>query len=128
MAGPFWGGATGAFPLVPPPVSVGVAAIVLSYSSLSHEAIGLRALIVRTPMTKAMIAAGSTKRQADTPAARMAISSLRRLSVTKARIDPPRKANGSRIRIVDGAFSSTRPMMPRPLMSVRAAMEREIST
>ena len=42
------------------------------------------------------------KRQAETPAARMATSSLRRFSPTKAPMPPKRKQNGSRICTSEG--------------------------
>ncbi|MNL47006.1 hypothetical protein D3C87_1697700 [compost metagenome] len=57
-------------------------------------AIGPKTVTVSTPSTRAAAAAGRTKRQADMPAARMAISSLRRFSPTKAASVPNRKTKG----------------------------------
>ena len=66
-------------------------------------------MTVSTPSTKAIPAAGNTNRQADTPAARMAISSLRRFRPMKADRVPNRKTNGISCKITEGDFSSTRP-------------------
>ena len=70
------------------------------------EARGLNRPTVTIPITKAAPAAGRMNRHAETPAARMAISSLLRLRSTKAPSTPNRKANGKRTRITDGVFSA----------------------
>ena len=57
---------------------------------------------------KAAPADGRMNRQAETPAARMAISSLRRLRPTKANRVPNRKTNGPSASTVAGAFSRVR--------------------
>ena len=57
--------------------------------------------------------------QADTPAARMATSSLRRFSTTKAPMPPNRKQIGSRIWMIDGAFSSVSSKIPLAPTSAR---------
>jgi hypothetical protein len=69
---------------------------------------GLSRVMVSRPITKAAMAAGMMKRQAETPAARMAISSLRRFSSTKAPRVPNRKMNGVSTRIVAGACRMVR--------------------
>ena len=91
-------------------------------------AIGPNTVTVRTPRTRAAPAAGSTKRQADTPAALMAISSLRRLRPTKAASVPNRKTNGSNWTMTVGDFSSTRPKMRAPESSPDEFSPRDIST
>ena len=73
------------------------------------EATGLNATTVSTPKNTAAPAAGKMKRQAETPAARMAISSLLRFRLTKAPSTPNRKANGSSRRMTVGDSSSARP-------------------
>ena len=68
------------------------------------------------------------KRQAETPAARMAISSLRRFRLTKAPRTPNRKAKGSSSRIRDGAFSIVRLRVWLKPISARTPTLRDIST
>ncbi len=77
---------------------------------------------------KAAPAAGKMKRQAETPAARIAISSERRFSVTNAAMVPNRKMNGSKSRMIDGDcsnISSTRRIKPT---SLRPPYARDNST
>ena len=70
------------------------------------EAAGLSTPTVTMPITKAAPAAGRMKRQAETPAARMAMSSLLRFRSTKAPSTPNRKANGRSTRTTDGTLSA----------------------
>ncbi|MNE33211.1 hypothetical protein D3C80_1268670 [compost metagenome] len=72
---------------------------------------GPKTVTLSTPSTRAAPAAGSTKRQAEMPAARMAINSLRRFSPTKAARVPNRKTKGSNWMMTLGDFNSTRPKM-----------------
>ena len=92
------------------------------------DAMGLKTVMVKRPMTKAAPAAGRINRQAETPAARMAINSLRRLRLTKAPSTPPRKAKGSSIRITDGVLSIvSQSVWPKPI-SARTPTVRDCST
>ena len=85
-------------------------------------------MTVKVPMTKAAPAAGKMNRQAETPAARMAMSSLRRLRPTKAAKVPNRKAKGKSSRITDGDFSAVRPKICAAPTSARTPTERDSST
>ncbi len=101
-------------------VSCGVReARALSNSPFMPAATGLSTSIATRPSMKAAAAAGRMKRQAETPAARMAISSLRRFMSMKAPRMPNRKTKGRSCRITDGDFSSVRPSSVAKLISVR---------
>ena len=99
-----------------------------SKRALSAAETGLTAVTASRPATKAATAAGPMNRQAETPAARMATSSLRRLRPTKALIPPNRKTKGSRIWMTEGDLSSVRPKRSPALTSARTPIERERST
>ncbi len=99
-----------------------------SNTEFMPAASGLNARMVSSPSTNAAAAAGRMNRQADTPAARMAISSLRRFRVTKAASTPNRKTKGSSCRITVGDFRIVRPSSVRKPTSVLAPRLRERST
>ncbi len=99
-----------------------------SKAEFMPEARGLNTNRVNRPSPKAAPAAGRMKRQAETPAARMATSSLRRLRVTKAASTPNRNTNGRSCRITAGDFKRVRPSWLRKLISLLAARLRDRST
>ena len=84
--------------------------------------------MVINPNTIAMTPAGITKRQAEMPAARMAINSDRRFNPTKADKDPNKKAKGRRVKIVLGDFNIIRPRIAKVLISALPVNDFEIST
>jgi hypothetical protein len=96
--------------------------------ALIAEVSGLSRVRVSRPITKAATAAGMMKRQAETPAARMAISSLRRFRPTNAPRVPNRKMNGVSTRMVAGACSMVRNSSWAKPTSARVPTFLEMST
>ena len=80
------------------------------------------------PQTKAATAAGVMKRQAEMPAARMAISSLRRFRETKAASTPNRNTNGSSTSSTAGAFIRVSRTTWAGPMSTRLPTSRDTDT
>ncbi len=100
----------------------------LSNAEFIPAASGLSASNTSSPSNAAAAAAGRMNRHADTPAARMATSSLRRLRVTNVPSTPNRKTNGSSCRITDGDFSTVRATSVRKPTSAFPPSVRDRST